>query len=91
MNKLLGVFLIAVMFGNVYFVLDKINPDCFGFESLLDPWYFSFSTMSSVGFGDFTPKTDIAKLAVMLQQFVLIGEILNIIGFIPSKTITPFW
>jgi voltage-gated potassium channel len=52
----------------------------FGFKSLLDPFYFSFTTMSSVGYGDYTPKTDMAKMLVMVQQGILIGEVVSLLG-----------
>jgi hypothetical protein len=31
--------------------------------------------MSSVGYGDITPKTDLAKLVVMSQQFLIMTEL----------------
>tara|TARA_Y100000992_G_scaffold295637_1_gene256811 strand:+ start:2647 stop:2883 length:237 start_codon:yes stop_codon:yes gene_type:complete len=56
-------------------------PEAFGFEdSIVDPFYFSFTTMSSVGYGDYSPKTRFAKAIVMSQQFMLIGEIINLLG-----------
>lgn len=56
-------------------------PEAFGFEdTLLDPFYFSFTTMSSVGYGDYSPKTRFAKAVVMSQQFVLLAEISSLLG-----------
>tara|TARA_B000000441_G_scaffold30278_1_gene19261 strand:- start:418 stop:654 length:237 start_codon:yes stop_codon:yes gene_type:complete len=58
-----------------------MHPEAFGFEdSIVDPFYFSFTTMSSVGYGDYSPKTRFAKAIVMSQQFMLIGEIINLLG-----------
>ena len=62
------------------FVYSLLNPNEFGFESKLDPFYFAFTTMSTVGYGDFGPKTDRAKLAVMSQQAILIGELVSLLG-----------
>jgi hypothetical protein len=39
-----------------------MDPEEFGFKSALDPYYFSFTTMSSVGYGDLSPKTERAKM-----------------------------
>jgi voltage-gated potassium channel len=65
----------------VYASINRINPDAFGFDdSVVDPFYFSFTTMSSVGYGDYSPKTRFAKAVVMSQQFMLIGEIINLLG-----------
>ena len=86
MQALTGVFLITFIFGIIYMILDKANPKRFGFKTMIDPLYFSFATMSSVGFGDFSPKTDIAKLVVMVQQGILIGEIINLLGFEPNTS-----
>jgi phage antirepressor YoqD-like protein len=33
-----------------------------------------------VGYGDYSPKTRFAKAVVMSQQFMLIGEIINLLG-----------
>jgi voltage-gated potassium channel len=64
------------MYGLVY---SQMRPDSFGFKSLLDPFYFSFTTMSSVGYGDISPKTDMAKLMVMSQQIVMLGELAKLV------------
>ncbi len=79
METLITVFIITLMFGVLYMLLDKTNPKNFGFMTMLDPFYFSFTTMSSVGYGDYTPKTDMAKIVVMLQQGFLIGEIISLL------------
>ena len=47
---------------------------------MLDPFYFSFTTMSTVGYGDYSPKTDMAKMLVMVHQGLLIGEIISLLG-----------
>ena len=79
--KLLPILMITLMYGLIYSAIDRINPDAFGFEdSVVDPFYFSFTTMSSVGYGDYSPKSRFAKAVVMSQQFMLIGEIINLLG-----------
>jgi|TARA_B110000444_G_scaffold110539_1_gene104359 voltage-gated potassium channel len=35
--------------------------------------------MSSVGYGDITPKTDAAKLMVMTQQMVIMTELAKLL------------
>ncbi len=57
-----------------------MNPKSFGFKTMLDPFYFSFTTMSTVGYGDYSPKTDMAKILVMVHQGLLIGEIISLLG-----------
>jgi len=55
-----------------------MNPEDFGFKSPVDPYYFAFTTMSSVGYGDLSPKTNKAKIVVMLQQVIIIGELVKL-------------
>jgi voltage-gated potassium channel len=49
-----------------------MNPTEFGFKDKIDPYYFSFTTMSTVGYGDFRPKSRRAKIVVMSQQMILL-------------------
>ena len=64
--------MITLFYGMLYAMLD---PSEFGFKERIDPWYFAWTTMTSVGFGDFSPKTTRAKLLVMSQQTLLLFEI----------------
>jgi hypothetical protein len=66
-----NVFSIVVMYGLLY---SMMNPEDFGFKNLIDPYYFSFTTLSSVGYGDFSPKTDLAKVIVMSQQAIMLTQ-----------------
>lgn len=79
--ELLPILMITLVYGLIYSLIHRRNPDAFGFkDSLIDPFYFSFTTMSSVGYGDYSPQTRFAKTLVMSQQFLLIGEVINLIG-----------
>ena len=74
---------VTFLFGLVYMAYSRMtNDEAFGFRTgnLIDPFYFSFTTMSTVGYGDYSPKDDIAKMLVMIHQFILIGEFLTIIS-----------
>jgi len=68
----LNILAITLVYGLLY---SQMRPGSFEFKSPLDPFYFSFTTMSSVGYGDITPKTDLAKLVVMSQQFLIMTEL----------------
>jgi len=72
MKTFLNILAITTMYGLLY---SQMKPGSFGFKSPIDPFYFSFSTMSTVGYGDISPKTDAAKLMVMTQQMVIFGDL----------------
>lgn len=76
-----GILLfVSFVYGIIYSVM---NPTDFGFKDKIDPYYFSFTTMSTVGYGDFGPKTRHAKLLVMSQQLLLLtGEITLLFKYI---------
>ena len=78
--KVLTILFITIVYGLVYATIHKADPTAFGFEDgLFDPFYFSFTTLSSVGYGDYSPKSRIAKAVVMSQQTILIIELISIL------------
>ena len=76
------VITVTLLYGFLYSMLD---PEEFGFKTALDPYYFSFTTMSSVGYGDFSPKTERAKMLVMTQQAFIFGELVKILYLYRKK------
>tara|TARA_S200000501_G_C20770112_1_gene720158 strand:- start:224 stop:469 length:246 start_codon:yes stop_codon:yes gene_type:complete len=66
---------------NIFAYLYSFYPLDFGFETSIDPLYFSFITQTSVGYGDFSPKTTRSKILVMCHSFlslILFAESLSI-------------
>lgn len=75
--------LIAIAYGILY---SMMRPEEFGFKERIDPFYFSFSTMSSVGYGDIVPKTSRAKALVITQQaLVAIGVFTLVENYMRNK------
>lgn len=74
--------LIAIIYGMLY---SMMQPAEFGFKKIIDPFYFSFTTMSTVGYGDFSPKSDRAKLLVMTQHMTLVVGALTILNYFTYK------
>ena len=70
-----NIIIISLLFGIIY---SSLEPGHFDFKSMLDPFYFSFTTMSTVGYGDYIPKTNLAKVLVMCQQSLLFNEFLQV-------------
>lgn len=49
---------------------------------LLDGFYFIVMTMSTIGFGDITPKTDVGKIMVMIYAFMWVPFFISISGLL---------
>lgn len=66
-------YLSAIVITIIYaFLYSLFPPQEFGFKEPIDPLYFSFTTMSTAGYGDFSPKTTRTKLTVMTQQLIML-------------------
>ena len=61
-------FLIGVMWAGIYFILEGISPGSFsGISETADLLYFSFVTLTTVGFGDITPQSILAKRLAVFE------------------------
>ena len=77
-----GMFL--ALFAGVYVMLSTADPGAFT-EPLdhFTAFYFALTVLATVGFGDITPVTDIARLVCMIQMaidIVFIGVLVKILG-----------
>ena len=81
LGVIIAVFLVA--FSSTYLAMS--HQAAMTFTMRLDhirALYFTISVFSTVGFGDITPRTDVARLVVsaqMLLDLVLIGAVVRII------------
>ncbi|MDX2212126.1 MAG: ion transporter [Oculatellaceae cyanobacterium bins.114] len=63
---LFTIFAIVFVFsGLIYQVEHPSNPE--GFKTFLDAIYFSVATMTTVGFGDVTPKSEMGRFLTILM------------------------
>jgi hypothetical protein len=53
----------------------------------IDSFYFCVTTLTTVGYGDFAPKTDIGKIFTTLYLLIGIGFLLGYIKIIADTTI----
>jgi len=64
-------FLIGIMWSGIYIVLEAMSPGSFsGISDTSDLLYFSFVTLTTVGFGDIMPESIISKRLAMLEAAV---------------------
>lgn len=72
MGGIAAYALIAFVMAAVYRAIDLLTGTPFlnGVESEGDYLYFSFVTLTTVGYGDITPATDLAKRLAVSEMFV---------------------
>jgi hypothetical protein len=49
---------------------------------VLDALYFSVATLTTIGYGDFTPKTDMGKMFTIIYVFVGVGTLLGFLNLV---------
>ncbi|CAA6815511.1 MAG: Potassium voltage-gated channel subfamily KQT; possible potassium channel, VIC family [uncultured Sulfurovum sp.] len=84
--KFLGYILLTVVFSlaSVLYVVEYgINPNI---KSFLDALYWALVTVSTVGYGDISPVTDIGKMVAMLG--IIFG--IAMISFVTSVMVSAF-
>lgn len=55
------------------------------FQKWYDPIYFSFTTMTTIGFGDFHPVTGIGKLLVCCQSLLFLAFVVLFINYFSNR------
>ena len=77
---------LAIVFAGVYRVLDKLgDASHFSIHGVVrdityaESLYFSIITMATVGYGDITPVTNVARLIAAVE--VVLGVLLLLFGF----------
>jgi voltage-gated potassium channel len=66
--------IMVIIFSLIYYFIDDNNFNNMG-PTYLDNLYFSFITFASIGYGDITPNTPLAKILVIIQSMLLISNI----------------
>lgn len=63
-----------IAFTLIYYVL-YFTSNPMGFKTWLDPFYFSTSITSTVGIGEYEPKTTLTKTIVVVHLLVLFIDV----------------
>jgi len=61
-----------VLFAATYFMMEQVNPDNFNIDSLTrtDSLYFTITVFATVGFGDITATSQVARVVVIVQMLL---------------------
>jgi Ion channel len=94
MGGIAAYALIGFVMAAVYRGLDRLLGDLFnGVSDIGDYIYFSFVTLTTVGYGDITPASDLAKRLVVIEMFVgqvflitLVARLVSLWGVPTSKS-----
>lgn len=82
-------FLFVSVFARAYRILDTTGPDVFSEPlSTLGSYYYAVTVFSTVGFGDITPRTDLARIFTMVQMIgnlALIGLVVKVLSSAGSR------
>lgn len=75
--------LFLVMFAWIYLTMSASDPTAFGGQlSRTSALYFTVTVFSTVGFGDITPKTDMARIVAMVQMLADLAVIAVVVRMI---------
>jgi voltage-gated potassium channel len=78
-----GVPLLLVVFAATYSTVASQQADAFSEQlSRMDALYFTVTVFATVGFGDITPVTDVARVAVTIQMIaglITVGVIAKVV------------
>src|SRR6185437_8324917 len=65
----IGIPLLLIVFASAYFLVGNADADSFTQPlSKTDALYFTITVFSTVGFGDITAKTEVARILVSIQM-----------------------
>jgi hypothetical protein len=99
----ISVYLIlGLLWGQAYTLVAQVDPDAFSFStrtgtatamSGFTAIYFSFTTLMTVGYGDITPATDVARMLAMLEAMtgtlfvcVMIARLVSLYSRLGAKS-----
>ena len=96
-GAIVAYLLIAMMWASIFSLVESLQPGSFAMvksqikEGNLPFYYFSFVTITTLGYGDITPATDIARsfafLEAVVGQIYLVVLVARLVGINISQSI----
>lgn len=87
--------IILIIFIIIHIIYFNVSPESFGIdpekdfsEKSVDAIYFTFTTFSTVGYGDILPLTSAAKMLVGLEHLLVLYLTFGVVGQAVEKTLT---
>jgi len=80
-TKLLIAYIFTVLLYAFIYYNIKGNNNFKGLNkdsTFIDCLYFSFTTTSTVGYGDISPKSQLARIVVMTHHLIILSEVIYI-------------
>lgn len=68
-----GFLMMGLLWSRIYEFIGKLNPQAFAFQkpgdvmSSFTAFYFSFTSLTTIGFGDITAVTPVARMMVVME------------------------
>jgi voltage-gated potassium channel len=79
-RSLTRLAVIAISSGTIfYWLVEDLRP--------VDSLYFSVTTLATVGYGDFAPKTDAGKLFTVVYMLVGVGILLSFLTRVAGQVV----
>ena len=73
---IVGAIMFVTVFANAYYQISQLNSQSFSEDlDLFTSYYFTVTVLGTVGFGDITPVTILARSVSMVQMVVDLGII----------------
>ena len=63
-------FLLGYLWACMFILIESFNPQAFTTISRIELLYFSFTTITTLGYGDITPQSELAMVLATLEAIV---------------------
>jgi len=80
-HALFAIMVLLLVTGTIFYVLEES-------WSIVDALYFCVMTMSTIGYGDLTPTSDISKVFTIVYSLITIGVFVGVASKLAQALLT---